>query len=334
MRVARQRAATATWTGTGGEHRDTIPDLKPFAIEVEGSRPRRIQWAPPAQVPERLGAYRVLGILGEGGMARVYAAEHELLGKRVAIKMLLPELAAHPVVNDMFLREARIASAVRHRNLIDIHDFATDEHGVAYCVMELAVGETLARRLERGPLRVPRCLETGIALADAVAAIHAAGFLHRDIKSENVLLTRDGRRLVPKLIDFGIACPMEGAGDDETQGNLVGTPSVMAPEQVAQEPIDARTDIWALGVLLYEMATGELPFPSHATIREDLVAIVTEPPRPLPPELGPELRTVIDACLAKDPADRPPGAPALVDLLRTARAGCQAPAGSWAEAGR
>ncbi|HTM20135.1 MAG TPA: serine/threonine-protein kinase [Kofleriaceae bacterium] len=279
-------------------------------------------FSPPTEVPLQLGPYRLLGILGEGGMARVYAAEHEILRKRVAIKTLLPELADHPVINEMFLREARIAGSIRHRNLLDIYDFVTDERGRPYCVMELAPGETLARRLERGPMRVVRALDVAIALADAVAAIHAAGYLHRDIKSDNVLLTPERGRLVPKLFDFGIARAIE-PDPDEDEAGIVGTPSVMAPEQVAQDAVDERTDLWGLGVLLYEMTTGDLPFPPHATVREDLVCIVTEAPQPLPDELGPELRAVIDACLAKDPADRPPSAAVLVDTLREARAAIQ-----------
>jgi eukaryotic-like serine/threonine-protein kinase len=275
-------------------------------------------WAPPVEVPMQVGPYRLQGILGEGGMARVYAAVHEILGKRVAIKTLLPELVDHPVVNEMFLREARIASGIRHRNLIDIYDFVTDDRGRPYCIMELAAGETLARRLERGPMRVVRALDVAIALADAVSAIHAAGYLHRDIKAENVLLMPDHGRLVPKLFDFGIARPIQ-PDDDEDEIGMCGTPSVMAPEQVAQDEVDERTDIWALGVLLFEMTTGDLPFPPHATIREDLVCIVTEAPQPVPEELGPELRELVDACLAKDPADRPASAAVLVDALRTAR---------------
>jgi serine/threonine-protein kinase len=167
-------------------------------------------------------------------------------------------------------------------------------------------------------MRVVRALDVAIALADAVAAIHAAGYLHRDIKSENVLLTPDHGRLVPKLFDFGIARPLQPDADDDESG-ICGTPSVMAPEQVAQDAVDERTDIWGLGVLLFEMTTGDLPFPPHATIREDLVCIVTEAPTPVPEALGPELREVVDACLAKDPADRPESAAVLVDALRSAR---------------
>jgi serine/threonine-protein kinase len=287
-------ALTATWTGSGGARGHRGDDLV---------------------VGDRLGAYQVLGLLGEGGMARVYLAEHTVIERRVAIKRLLPALARFPEARDLFLREARITASIRHANLVDVYDFGSDAGGRPYYVMELAPGETLAARLARGPMLISQALDVAIVLAEAVSAIHHAGYLHRDIKSENVLLGRDGRRLVPKLIDFGIARPI-GANGTATVEGVVGTPRTMAPEQVAQDVIDVTTDVWALGVVLYEMVSGRLPFSGGDSVREDLMAIVMDPPHPLPVHLDGGVRDVIDACLTKDPAGRPPSALALAQRLR------------------
>lgn len=289
------RALTATWTGSGG-------------ARAGGGDATTV-------IGERLGAYQVLGLLGEGGMARVYLAEHTVIERKVAIKRLSPALARYPEAHELFLREARIAASIRHPHLIDVYDFGSDDGGRPYYVMELALGETLAARLARGPMLVSQALDVAIVLADAVGAIHHAGYLHRDIKAENVLLGRDGRRLVPKLIDFGIAHPLGADGTAAVEG-MVGTPRTMAPEQVAQDRVDVTTDVWALGVVLYEMVSARLPFATGGSVRDDLLAIVTEPPQPLPPQVDPGVRAVIEACLTKDPAGRPPSAAALAARLR------------------
>jgi serine/threonine-protein kinase len=249
----------------------------------------------------------------------VYVAEHTIIGKRVAIKTLLPRFALIREAREMLVREARIAASVRHPNLIDVYDFATDRYGRPYYVMELASGETLSERLGSGPLSLFQCLDVAIRLADAVAAIHAAGYLHRDIKSDNVLLSSNGRRIEPKLVDFGIARALEPDGDAPPEG-IVGTPRTMSPEQISQDAIDERTDVWSLGILFYEMLTGHLPFPIGCSVREDLVAIVTEPPHPLPLGITDDIRAIVESCLAKDPDERPASAAALVDKLRVARA--------------
>lgn len=307
------RASTATWTGSGS------------ATWAPAVRSRRGRARPRGRVVrEWLGPYQVQALLGEGGMASVYLAEHSLMGRRVAIKRLAPVLARHPEAHAMFLREARIAATVRHPNLADVYDFGSDADGNPYFVMELVAGETLASRLERGPLLMSQCFDVGILLAEAVAAIHDAGYVHRDVKAENVMLARDGRRLVPKLIDFGIARRL-GPGDDDPDGapleeGLVGTPRAMAPEQVAREPVDERTDVWALGVVLYEMICARVPFDGGGSVRDELLAIVTDPPRPLPVHVDAGMRAVVEACLCKEPAGRPAGALALARQLRAAQA--------------
>lgn len=299
------RASTATWVGSGGVRWQPSPRARDTIVGGE-----------------RLGAYELLGLLGEGGMARVYLAEHTVIERRVAIKRLLPALARFPEAHALFLREARITASIRHPNLVDVYDFGNDDAGRPYYVMELALGETLASRLARGPLLLSQALDVAIVLAEAVAAIHQAGYLHRDIKSENVLLGRDGRRHVPKLIDFGIARAIGPGGETPVEG-VVGSPRTMAPEQIAQENIAETTDVWALGVLLYEMVTGRLPFASSApgaTFRDDMLAIVTDPPRPLPAHIDAGVARVIAACLTKDPAGRPPTATDLAERLRAAQA--------------
>lgn len=315
---AHSRAGTATWSGSGTQWCDTIPD-QPLINCAIGTQPGTAPAISAARSRGMLGPYRLLEELGQGGMARVYLAEHELLRRRVAIKTLLPQFAGYDLAREMFVREARIAGMIRHPHLVPVYDFVDDPVDGPYYVMEYTPGETLATRLRRGRPPLSQCFDIGIHVADALAAVHAAGYLHRDIKSENVLLTLDGRRIVPKLIDFGIAKPL-GPDDDDAPMGIVGTPRTMSPEQVAQEPIDERADIWAMGVLLYEMLAGELPFPTGCTIRDDLVAIVTEPHKPLPALIAADLRAIVDACLAKEPSDRPASAADLAARLRTARA--------------
>ena len=293
------RPSTATWSG-------------PTRVDMRARSPRGGRVAPRG---EGLGCYEVECQLGEGGMAAVYLARHAVIDRAVAIKRLAPELAHLPEAHALFLREARIAGAVRHPGVVEVFDFGYDAQGRPYFVMELARGTTLMERVQRGPLPVAHALEIAVGVTDAVAAVHRAGYVHRDIKSENVMLTDDGRRHVPKLIDFGIACSLDGAGAEVGAG-VVGTPRIMAPEQVAREPIDGRTDIWGIGVLLYEMICARPPFAPGASVRDDLLAVVTDAPAPLPEDLHPDVADLIGACLSKDPDGRPASAEALLEELR------------------
>ncbi|MCB9564262.1 MAG: serine/threonine protein kinase [Kofleriaceae bacterium] len=298
------RASTTTWAGP--------------AARARGRARTEPRLARGTMAGQRLGVYELKGLLGEGGMARVYLAEHTAIERLVAIKRLLPELGHLPAAHALFLREARIAGAIRHPNLLEVFDFGYDPDGRPYFVMELALGDTLAQRLAHGPLLTSQALDVAIALTEAIAAVHRAGYLHRDVKADNVMLARIDRRVVPKLIDFGIARRLDGAaGDagDATEG-VAGTPRVMAPEQVARDRVDERTDLWGLGVLLYEMITGHLPFDPRASARDDMLAVVTDAPRPLPDDVHPGVRAIIGACLRKDPDERPASAPALVEQLR------------------
>lgn len=300
-------------------------DLHRATTATWGRDERRRRRSPGESIGERLGVYVVERLLGEGGMARVYRAQHTKLDRTVAIKRLLPELAGLPEAHGLLLREARITGAVRHPNVVEVFDFGYDTIGRPYYVMELAAGQTLAHRLDGGPLLETQALDVAIEVAEAVAAVHAVGYIHRDIKADNVMLARDGERLVLKLIDFGIACRVDEAG--ERIEGLAGTPRTMAPEQVARDPIDERTDVWGIGVLLYEMLTARLPFDTGGSLRDDLLAIVTQSPHPLPDHLDPEIAALVEACLAKDPDDRPEDATTLAQELRTVQAACLASRG-------
>ena len=291
-----QRASTATWR------------------ELNAKPPRE----PPPTLGERLGVYAIDKWLGDGGMARVYRARHTMIDRQVAIKRLLPALAEIPAAHALLLREARIAGAIRHPNLLEVFDFGYDTHARPYFVMQLAPGDTLAHRLRGGPLLETQALDIAIEVADAVAAVHAAGYVHRDIKADNVMLGRDGERLAVKLIDFGIACRLDEPA--ERLEGIAGTPRTMAPEQVAWDPIDERTDVWGLGVLIYEMLTARLPFEAGESLRDEMLAIVTEPPRPLPDDLDPAVRALVEDCLSKDPNGRPSSATVLAGRLRSVQA--------------
>jgi serine/threonine-protein kinase len=258
-----------------------------------------------------VGDYRVERTIGEGSFGRVYAAEHPLIGRRVAIKVLHRALSTDPQAVSRFLAEARAIVAIQSPHIVEIYSFGALPDGRQYYVMELLDGSSLARYIEAsGPLAVPVALRILAGMADALAAAHAADVIHRDLKPENVLIAfdRSGEPL-PKLLDFGVAKLL---GDRKlahrTQtGALVGTPAYMAPEQALGLDIDHRVDIYAYGVVAFEMLTGKLPFEASSLV-ELVRQHATEPPPPLSsmrPELGTLLDTPLARLLEKDPAARP-----------------------------
>ena len=260
-------------------------------------------------IGQMLGPYRVLEKLGKGGMGEVYKARDTRLDRSVAIKVLPPQTLADDAARARLLREARLASQLNHPHICTIHEVG-EADGQAYIAMEFVEGQPLSARLAEGPLPPAEVLRYGQQLADALAHAHARGIVHRDLKSANVVLTPEGRA---KVLDFGLAkrVNVEALADAATQsalsmtapGVLAGTPAYMAPEQLLGVPADARSDIWALGVVLYEMAGGRRPFQGQTGF-ELSSAILKEAPPPLPASVPSPLAGVIERCLAKDPGAR------------------------------
>jgi serine/threonine protein kinase len=268
-----------------------------------------------------VGTYRLLELLGEGGMGRVYLAEHVKLGRRVAVKMLRPEFASNPIAVSRFFSEARSVNRISHENIVEITDFLEKPGGDNCYIMELLRGEDLARRIERERfLPLPATLQIATQIANALSAVHAAGIVHRDLKPDNVfLIERSGNPYFVKLLDFGVAKLIDPATAGMQMhttgaGQIIGTPEYMAPEQAAGQDVGPRSDIYALGVVLYRLTTGTLPF--VAKNLGDLVYqhLTTPAARPsshsnLPHVIPPALDELIVQLLAKDPAERPDAGP-------------------------
>lgn len=250
----------------------------------------------------QMGPYRLLREIGGGGMGTVYEAEDTRLGRRVAIKLLPPEYSRDRRAKERFLREARSAAAVDHPNLCTIHDVG-ESGGRLYIVLSFYEGETLRERIRRGPLSLAEARDVAMQVARGLARAHEAGIVHRDIKPANVILTRRGEA---KILDFGIA---RLAGDEASltrTGASWGTPAYMSPEQARGEPVDERTDVWSLGVMLYEMLAGRRPFGGEG-MEAVVTAILTRKPEPLErarPDVPPELAHVVERALTKDPEER------------------------------
>ena len=262
----------------------------------------------------RLGPYQVLGFIGAGGMGEVYKAKDTRLDRTVAIKVLPDHVSRDPDRRARFEREAKSIAGLTHPNICTLHDVG--EHaGSMFLVMELLDGETLAHRLEKGPLPIEQALTVATEIADALSAAHRHGIIHRDLKPSNVMLTKSGA----KLLDFGLA-KLAAHGDQAAisfmsatrsapltgEGIIVGTLQYMAPEQLEGKPTDARTDLWAFGAVVYEMLTGKRAF--EATSAASLIGAILErdpaPAATLQPLTPPQLDRVVAACLAKDPEER------------------------------
>lgn len=261
-----------------------------------------------------LGPYQILAPLGAGGMGEVYRARDTRLGRDVAVKVLPPHLAATPEARARFDREARTVSQLNHPHICTLHDIGSQD-GVDYLVMELVEGDTLARRLEKGPLPVAEVLSLGRQIAQALDRAHRAGVVHRDLKPGNVMLTKGGA----KLLDFGLARALGLApttdgmthsptmtGPLTAEGTIVGTFQYMSPEQLEGKEADARSDLWALGCVLFEMTTGKRAFDGGS--QASLIAAIMERQPPLlssvQPVTPPQLERVVARCLQKDPDAR------------------------------
>jgi eukaryotic-like serine/threonine-protein kinase len=267
---------------------------------------------PDLPVGESLGHYEILSLLGAGGMGQVYLAEDSRLGRKVALKLLPLEFTKNEPRLRRFQQEARAASALNHPGILTIHDIAEIE-GRHLIATEFIDGETLRQRLKRAPLTLPETLEIAIQIASAISAAHQAGIVHRDVKPENIMLRRDG---YVKVLDFGLAKLTHhhepaldvGIADrlDASSGVIMGTVKYMSPEQAQGLPVDQRSDIFSLGVVLYEMVAGFAPFNGESA-KELIKSIVDDRPPVLPehlPDLSQDLQNIITKALAKDRSRR------------------------------
>lgn len=268
-------------------------------------------------IGRNIGPYEILEQIGAGGMATVYKAYQPAMGRHVAIKLLPQRLAHDPNFRARFQREARTISSLEHRYILPVYDFGEDQ-GVSYLVMRYADGGTLADMIAQRSLSVTRLLEIASQVAEALAYAHDQGVIHRDIKPANVLIGRDGSAL---LSDFGIAKVYAETLQLTDEGMLIGTPAYMAPEQVQGQRVDGRTDIYALGVVLYQALTGEYPFAADTPLALALMHLHNQPrpPRQLNPAIPEALERVVLRALAKNPDDRFQEAGELAEALRHAQ---------------
>jgi len=281
-------------------------------------------------IGQRLGHYAILGKLGAGGMGEVYRAHDERLDRDVALKVLPAGLLADEAARRRFRREALALSKLNHPNIATVHDFDSAE-GSDFLVMEYIPGVTLDERISAGPMPQQEILKLGRQIAEGLTAAHEQNVVHRDLKPGNVLLLPDGRL---KILDFGLAkLVLPNSAEDVTASvtethAVAGTLPYMAPEQLRNEPVVAHSDIWALGVVLYEMAAGARPFQGQTGF-ELSTAIMTQAPPPLPSQVPTELRAVIERCLEKEPGRRYQRAGEVRAALEAIQAGAVAPWEVW-----
>lgn len=256
------------------------------------------------------GKYRLDAFLSQGGMGAVYKATHVMLGRPVAVKLIKPELVTSPDIVRRFQREARAASNLNHPNIVNIFDLGQTDDGTLYIAMELIDGPSLKDVIRKtGPLPAPRTIRILRQIAGALSVAHRNGIIHRDLKPHNVMLARDGEgNEVAKLLDFGIAKTFDEAAQLTQTGFALGTPQYMSPEQAEGKPVDGRSDLYSVGVILYELLAGEVPFNDSST-PAILVKQMTEAPTPpsfrnpsVP--VPPQLEAIAMRCLEKDPANR------------------------------
>ncbi|UJR80163.1 Serine/threonine protein kinase [Sandaracinus amylolyticus] len=266
------------------------------------------------------GRYQLLDTLGEGSNAVVWRALDSASGNLVAIKRLRPEIARVEEWRARLRREGRAIVTLRHPGVVRVSELGEEDGGAPYLVMELFYGETLATRLARvARLGVEEALAIAVPLLDALAAVHAHGLVHRDVKPSNVMLVKELRSDRVVLLDFGLACLLDGSQRVTREGARIGTPVYMSPEQARGVPlIDARADVWAVGGLLYEMLAGRAPFRASGAL-EVLHSVIAKQPAPLRavvPDVPAALDEAITVALSKRPQDRHGSAIAMAVALR------------------
>ena len=262
----------------------------------------------PLSAGDKLGPYEILSPIGAGGMGEVYKARDTRLDRSVAVKVLPEHIAQREDLRTRFEREARAVASLNHPNICTLHDIGSQD-GTSYMVMELMEGETLAARIEKGPIPLEQALSYATQIADALDRAHRAGVTHRDVKPANIMLTRDG----VKVLDFGLAKSTAALGPNDatlvashtTEGSIIGTPQYMAPEQFEGKEADARADIWAFGAVLYEMVTGQKAFQgkSYGSLVGSILS-ADPPPMAVTPFTPAWLERLVRRCLAKDPERR------------------------------
>jgi formylglycine-generating enzyme required for sulfatase activity len=320
-RTTAQRDAAPT--PSGAQPGDTV-DVRP------GGRVTTRNVQSLLQAPEgpdelgRLGGYRILKVLGQGGMGAVLLAEDPKLARRVALKIMLPFMASNPAAVTRFKREARAVAALKHSRIVSIYQIGEDR-GIPFLAMEFLQGEALEERLRRdGPLATADIVRIGREVAEGLAAAHACGLIHRDIKPANIFL--EGPDASVKLLDFGLACADVDDVHLTQTGLIVGTPTYMSPEQANSGDVDQRSDLFSLGVVLYRMCTGALPFKgrSSMSILSALALHTPPPPAQVNRRIPTPLSDLIMRLLAKVPADRVASAQAVVAALQALAMDCQA----------
>ena len=275
-------------------------------------------------LPTTIGGYKVLATIGRGAMGQVYLAEDNRLDRRVAIKVMHPSRASDPASCQRFIRESRATAAVEHPHVVTIHQVGEhrqggEQSGLPYIVMQCLHGETLGTyRAKVGRVPLPETLRIGREIAEGLAAAHRRGLIHRDIKPENIILEGPAREV--KIIDFGLVCDL---GDDPSkapvtvEGAVLGTPAYMAPERISDHPVDARADLFGLGVMLYELLADRLPF-TGTSMMAMLASIAHGSPTPLrsvAPDMPDDVSKLVMQMIAHDPANRPATAQAVADML-------------------
>lgn len=263
----------------------------------------------------RLGHYRVLKVLGRGGMGVVFQAEETRLKRMVALKAMLPTLAASATAKERFLREAQSAAAIEHDHIVPIY-YVGEDRGIPFIAMPLLAGESMDDRLRRGPLPIPEVIRIGRETCLALAAAHEKGLIHRDIKPANLWLEGKSGRV--KILDFGLAKVLADGAHLTHSGMIVGTPAYMAPEQARAEPVDHRGDLFSVGCVLYRAASGEMPFKGNSamSILASLAVTTPKPLKDLKPEVPPALSDLVMRLLDKDPLGRPASAEEVADTLK------------------